>query len=872
MKIFNKLLCACALLMSSAGAADLHDQKMVPTDLFDIPEGLEITAWATSPMLYNPTNMDIDYKGRVWVAEGRRYRLWNKNSWVPKKDRIVVMEDTDKDGKADKNWVFVEDEDLIAPLGVAVIGNKILVSQPPNLIVYTDVNNNAKFDEGVDKKENLLTGWGGRDHDHSLHSVTVGPNGQWYFNTGNQGNPDVKGKDGFHLIAGSFYGGGTNKCGKQSSDGFVYVGGLAVRMNPDGTGIRVIGHNFRNSYEQAVTSFGDVFQNDNDDPPAARTAYLMEYSDMGYAKFDGRWSWHKTRRFNFDMTGQQSTPVAEWGQDDPGIAPAGDVYGGGSPTGIAFYENGPMEDKWKGLLISCEPARNVVFGYKPQPQGAGFSMDRFNFVTTSPKEFKGGDFNGNDRNKNGAARNLFRPSDICVGADGAIYIADWFDTRVGGHQTFDKHTAGTIYRIAPKGFKSQIPNYDFNSIDGLIEVLKSPAPNVRAIGFYGLKEKGEQAVPAVSKLLSDKNEYIRARAVWLLAQLGKSGVSKVESLLDSKDELTRVAAFRSLRFINHNLLELATKMVKDESAQVRREVALAMRYVPAAQAKDILVEMIKRWDGKDKHYLEAFGYGSDNKSTEIYQAVKGSTGWDERMTMIAWRLHPALAVADLKKRAMDDSVNMLERYRALDGIAFNTSRVGYNGMKQLESKMTGKLQERAKYWVGYNSKGIWKDFAGKQKFTYADSKVPVMKSRDVKIADVLKLTGNEANGKLKAAACQMCHQVNGSGVDFGPALNGWGKAQPMEIIVKAIVEPNADIAHGYKAAEIKTKDGKTIQGFVIAEGDIISVRVMGGSTVDINAEDIAERKEIKHSVMIPAQALGMSDQDIRDIAEYLKKN
>ena len=47
---------------------------------------------------------------------------------------------------------------------------------------------------------------------------------------------------------------------------------------------------------------------------------------------------------------------------------------------------------------------------------------------------------------------------------------------------------------------------------------------------------------------------------------------------------------------------------------------------------------------------------------------------------------------------------------------------------------------------------------------------------------------------------------------------------------------------------------------------------MGGSTVDINAEDIAERKEIKHSVMIPAQALGMSDQDIRDIAEYLKKN
>jgi len=872
MKILSKIFCTCTLLLSSVSAADLHDSKLVPPDTIKVPEGLEVTTWATSPMLYNPTNMDIDHKGRVWVAEGRRYRLFRKNKWVPKTDRIVVIEDTDKDGKADKHWVFVEDKELIAPLGVAVIGNKVLVAQPPNLYVYTDVNDNAVFDKGTDKKEVFLTGWGGKDHDHSLHSVTVGPNGQYYFNTGNAGNPDVKGKDGFHLVAGSFYAGGTKKCGQKSSDGFTYIGGLAVRINPDGTGMRVIGHNFRNSYEQTVTSFGDVFQNDNDDPPAARTSYLMEYSNMGYTKYDGRWTWGKTRRFNFDMTGKQTTAVAEWGQDDPGVAPAGDVYGGGSPTGIAFYENGVMEDKWKGLLISCEPARNVVFGYKPQPQGAGFSMDRFDFATTEPKEFKGGDFNGGNRNKNVGTRNLFRPSDICVGADGAIYVADWFDTRVGGHQTFDKKMYGTIYRIAPKGFKPQIPKYDLNSIEGLVEVLKSPAVNVRAIGFYGLKEKGEKAVPAVAKLLDDKNEYIKARAIWLLAQLGPSGISKVEKLLDAKEELTRVTAFRALRHVNHDLLNISAKMVKDSSAQVRREVALALRYTPAAQAKDILVEMIKRWDGKDRHYLEAFGYGSDNKTSEIYQAVKNSTGWNEKMTMIAWRLHPTIAVKDLKKVALDESKNILERYRAIDGIGFNRSIVAYKASKELASKFEGNLKKRAVYWEVHNSKGIWKDYAGKQKFTYTDNVVPVIKSKEVKVADVLKLTGDSKNGKVKVAACQMCHQVNGSGVDFGPALNGWGKAQPMEIIVKAIVEPNADVAHGYKAVEIKTKDGKTIQGFIVADGDIISVRVMGGATVDINAEDIASRKEMKQSVMISGQGLGLSNQDIRDIAEFLKKN
>ena len=57
--------------------------------------------------------------------------------------------------------------------------------------------------------------------------------------------------------------------GKPSADGHVYIGGATYRVRPDGTDLEVIGHNYRNSYEQTVTSFGDVFQNDNDDPPPA---------------------------------------------------------------------------------------------------------------------------------------------------------------------------------------------------------------------------------------------------------------------------------------------------------------------------------------------------------------------------------------------------------------------------------------------------------------------------------------------------------------------------------------------------------------------------------------------------------------------------
>jgi len=96
-------------------------------------------------------------------------------------------QDTTGGGRADSVHTFVREPALIAPLGVAVFDNKIVVSQPPDLIVYTDVDRNQRFDPAVDTREVLLTGFQGINHDHSLHSVTVGPDGKWMFNSGNTG-------------------------------------------------------------------------------------------------------------------------------------------------------------------------------------------------------------------------------------------------------------------------------------------------------------------------------------------------------------------------------------------------------------------------------------------------------------------------------------------------------------------------------------------------------------------------------------------------------------------------------------------------------------------------------------------------------------
>ena len=499
----NIVPCLFVWISVYVGAQVVQADTIDPKE-FETLEGLEVTLWATTPQLYNPTNFDFDAKGRMWVTEAVNYRHF-ANPKLPmhreEGDRVVVLTDSDGDGKADQSHTFVRDKDLLAPLGIAVIDNKVVVSCSPNLIVYTDVDRDTKFDPAVDKKEILLTGFGGRDHDHSLHSVTVGPDGWWYFNVGNAGPHTVTDKAGWTLRAGSAYGGAKNIAGRKSDDGRVWVGGIAFRMQPDGTGLQPIGHNFRNSYEQVVTSYGDVFQNDNDDPPACRTTWLMEFGNAGFSSADGQRSWQ------YDQRPGQSTRVAEWRQEDPGVMPAGDIYGDGAPTGIAFYENGAMDAQFPdGLLLSCESARGVVFGYVPKVQGAGYSLQRFDFLKLRSNSSSGG---------------WFRPSDVAIGPDGAIYVSDWFDPGVGGHRMNDRTGSGSIYRIAPKGFRTKVPSFDLATTAGQIEALSNPSPNVRALGHAKLKEGGEKSKIAVQALMRAKNPFVAARALWLRPFVGK---------------------------------------------------------------------------------------------------------------------------------------------------------------------------------------------------------------------------------------------------------------------------------------------------------------------------------------------------------------
>jgi putative membrane-bound dehydrogenase-like protein len=865
----------------------------VPLGLFQAPDGLDVTLWAASPLLRNPTNIDIDRNGRIWVAEGVRYR--SHHARQPDGDRIVVLEDSDGDGRADRSHTFVQEPALIAPLGVAVIDNKVVVAQPPDLIVYTDVDRNLRFDPAIDRREVLLTGFQGVNHDHSLHSVTVGPDGKWVFNGGNTGAmfTDRSGKT-FRIFGSyrpdpvgpfTFPHDPAVHAGKPSDDGHVYVGGFTVRMNPDGTNAEIIGHNYRNSYEQSVTSLGDVFQNDNDDPPACRVSWVMEYANFGFSSNDGQRTWQADRRPG------QSVAAAEWRQDDPGMAPPGDVYGGGSPTGNVFYENGALGAAWEGTFLAAEAGRNEVFAYRPTRHGAGFDLDRTIFLTSNvARQYAGSDFLGGGRSVTGAAATLFRPSDVAVGPDGAIYVSDWIDARVGGHQDLDDTLAGAIYRIAPRGFASKAPAFDASTIDGLITALRSPAVNVRAIGFEGLRARGAEAVPAVAALLEDPSRYVRGRAIYLLYQLGPEGRRRAGAPESHADPALRIAAYRAMRRANLDVMPTAARLARDADAGVRREVALSLRDQPADRALDLLVELARGFDGADRSYLEALGTGATGKELALYERLRQALArrddplaWPNTFARLAWRLHVPAAVADVSTRARSTKLSLADRRLALDTLAFIDDRAASKAMLRIAEEPTSPLREPATWWLLNRMSNDWSSHnlgpalksAGiydPESITLREAVVPTPPAnlQELPLDAILRLTGDAARGRTTSTRCVMCHAVDGVGADLGPALDGWGRGKSAEVIATAIVRPNAEVAHGFEGTEVRTTDGLTIQGVLIKQGDPLMMRSMGGVTQIIPADRVMSRQRMPQSLMMSAAHLGLTAQDVADLVAFLR--
>ena len=181
----------------------------------------------------------------------------------------------------------------------------------------------------------------------------------------------------------------------------------------------------------------------------------------------------------------------------------------------------------------------------------------------------------------------FRPSDVCAAPDGSLYVSDWNDAGVGGHNMADQKLetmTGRVYRIAPPGNKPAVPALDLNTIEGCVEALESPNQDRRYLGWTRLHEMQGKAEKALVAVWKGRNPRFRARALQLLARIKGREARYVGLAVKDRDSDLRITGLRIARELKLDVIPYVKALAGDPSAQVRRECAIALRHNASPQA------------------------------------------------------------------------------------------------------------------------------------------------------------------------------------------------------------------------------------------------------------------------------------------------
>ncbi len=155
-------------------------ERETAVQTFTVPEGFKIELFAAEsdfPDLKNPVQMTFDNRGRLWVAVMSSYPHYRPGDPLPD-DKLIIFEDTDKDGRADKQTIFARG--LHLPIGFELAPEGVYLTQQPNLVLLRDTNG----DDQADQMDILLHGFDSHDSHHAISAYTSDARGAIYLSEG----------------------------------------------------------------------------------------------------------------------------------------------------------------------------------------------------------------------------------------------------------------------------------------------------------------------------------------------------------------------------------------------------------------------------------------------------------------------------------------------------------------------------------------------------------------------------------------------------------------------------------------------------------------------------------------------------------------
>ena len=446
---------------------------------FTVAEDLEIEQVLAEPIVRQPVFLSFDERGRLWVVQYLQYpfpaglKVMSKdNVWravydkVPPpppnhfrgEDKITIHEDTDGDGKFDTHKVFVEGLNIVTSLARGRGG--VWVLNPPYLLFYPDRNNDDTPDGPPEVR---LSGFGLEDTHSVANSLRWGPDGWLYGCHGSTvtGNLFVYGADGRSLNSKPIYSQGQG----------------VWRYHPETRRYEIFAEGGGNAFGLEIDAQGRIFSGHN-----GGNTRGFHYVQGGYLQK------------GFEKHGPLSNPHA-FGFFPP--MPHNNVER--FTHNFIIYDGGTLPNPYHGKLLGVEPLQGRVVLSEIQPDGSTFrTKDLSHPLTTSDQ--------------------WFRPVDIKVGPDGAIYLADWYDRQVNHYRNHEGQidkTNGRIYRLKAKGAR---PATRF-------DLAKSPAEEL--IRFLQHENKWFRQ-EALRQFADRKDHSLAARLTQMIA--ANTGQAALEAL------------------------------------------------------------------------------------------------------------------------------------------------------------------------------------------------------------------------------------------------------------------------------------------------------------------------------------------------------
>ena len=490
------------------GLKDIPDPDPVKqAAAFNLPEGMEIKLVASDPMIAKPVQMNFDSKGRLWLVSSGMYP--HIVPGAEENDKVLILEDTNGDGVADKRTVFADN--LHIPTAVLPADGGAYVANSTEIIFLKDTDGDGK----ADQRRVVLSGFGTEDTHHIVHTFEQGPDGMLYFLQSIYIHSHLETPYGVRRL----------------------MGGGIWHFRPETQRAEILSKGLINPWGFIFDEHGQTFATDG--------AGGHGINDI------------------FPRSVFRTSPGAKRIMD--GLNP-------GQPKlcGLEILSGSHIPEKLRGVLIAPDFRGHRINAYRLNPEGSSYNSTRIDdFLSSSHR--------------------AFRPIDVKMGPDGALYIADWYNPIIQ-HGEVDfrddrrDHSRGRIWRVTFKG-QPLIEKKDFSkfSIKELLAhtISKERVHREQARNELRTRTNVLPELSAWSSRLSD--DFSRMQAMWNHQAVNHTAVELIKSLLASDDPRYRAAALRVI-YHRHTEVpgggEIVKKAINDQNGRVRLWAVSCLAQMP----------------------------------------------------------------------------------------------------------------------------------------------------------------------------------------------------------------------------------------------------------------------------------------------------